>query len=274
MSKTFLRAYYFFYHFAISILSSIRVFPTLLTPKRDLELLIRKLHPISSSNQLIRIGPYGDGGYLVPDDLSGIKACFSPGVCDNSGFELACANLGMKVFLADKSVEGPAMHHDDFSFIKKFIGSKTTDDFITIDEWVDFSLPGSKDDLLLQMDIEGFEYETFLSMSNSLLKRFRIIVVEFHHLEILWSKPYFRIASAAFEKILQTHSCVHIHPNNCSGIFKTKGLVIPGNMEFTFLRKDRINNLIYVHKFPHMLDSNNINAKPVVLPKCWYRNEN
>lgn len=42
---------------------------------------------VPDSKDLIRLGPNGDGGYLVPDDLTGIEACFSPGVCATSEFE-------------------------------------------------------------------------------------------------------------------------------------------------------------------------------------------
>ena len=36
---------------------------------------------------LIRIGSKNDGGYLVPDDLKNINACFSPGVDLNVNFD-------------------------------------------------------------------------------------------------------------------------------------------------------------------------------------------
>ena len=38
------------------------------------------LKPKASKTPLIRIGGDSDGSYLVPDDLAGITACFSPGV--------------------------------------------------------------------------------------------------------------------------------------------------------------------------------------------------
>ena len=64
------------------------------------------LHP--RRVDLVRIGPTDDGGYLLPDVLDGIEACFSPGVGTCSDFELACAERGMQVFLADATVDGPA----------------------------------------------------------------------------------------------------------------------------------------------------------------------
>ncbi len=219
---------------------------------------------------LIRLGPRGDGGYLVPDDLAGIEACFSPGVSLVSGFEKDCADRGIKVFLADRSVEKPAESHRLFHFTRKHVGVTTSDDFMTVDDWVASSLPGSRADLILQIDIEGYEYEVFLGMSDGLMGRFRVIVAEFHQLDRLLSRPFFQLASRAFEKVLQTHTCIHIHPNNCCVPLRKRGLVIPPLAEFTFLRNDRMCNPSYANVFPHPLDVDSTDNPHFPLPKCWY----
>ena len=179
------------------------------------ELLINRLHPVHSGKDLIRLGPKGDGGYLVPDDLAGIEACFSPGIGMISGFEDDCAKQGMKVFMADGSVNELPSSHRLFDFTKKHLGITTNSDFITLDDWVTQSLPDSQNDLLLQMDIEGAEYDVLANTSDQLLSRFRIIAIEFHGLGNLWRKPFLERVLPVFNKILQTHSCVHAHPNNC-----------------------------------------------------------
>lgn len=217
------------------------------------------------------MGPAGDGGYLVPDDMAGLDACFSPGVSSISGFELDCAERGMQVFMADRSVDRPADEHDNFHFIKKYIGATHDDGFVTVDEWVALSIAMTDTELLLQIDIEGFEYEVFLSATEALMQRFRIIVAEFHGLEQLWSRPYFNIARRAFDKIGQTHRCVHLHPNNCCGQMRKGGLTIPRMMEMTFLRRDRLGESVYVTDFPHPLDADNTPNRPMVLPRHWYR---
>lgn len=252
------------------VLGSANVFPTVLTGKDELLRFLEELHPVATNHELIRLGPNGDGGYLVPDDLDGIEACFSPGVNDVSGFESDCARRGIKAFLADASVEKPAEENELFHFTKKFVGAVSSDDFMTLDDWVASSLPGTGSDLLLQIDIEGAEYEVFLSASESLMRRFRIIVVEFHNLEQLWNKPYFDLAKRAFEKINKFHSCVHIHPNNCCGAVERDGIVIPSVMEFTFLRNDRIERSSPQTNFPHALDFDNTPNATLVLPKSWY----
>lgn len=242
-----------------------------LTNSDDIQKLISRLHPIKTQHKLIRMGPNGDGGYLVPDDLEGIEACFSPGVSMVSGFEKECANRGMQVFMADNSVDNPADEHELFHFTKKFIGVTTNRDFMTLDDWVNSSVGDTNSDLLLQIDIEGFEYETFLAMSDKLLSRFRIIVVEFHDLEQLWNRPFFRIAARVFDKILQTHACLHHHPNNCCGSLKKAGLEIPRVTEFTFLRQDRITESEFKNDFPDPLDFDNTDKESLYLPECWYR---
>jgi len=259
-------------YFGKGVIDLGKAYPTPLTDKNSLESLIHKLYPMSTDKELIRLGPEGDGGYLVPDDLAEIEACFSPGVSVISGFEKACADLGIKVFLADKSVDHPAESHELFYFTKKYVGVTTSDDFMTVDDWVASSLPGSQSDLMLQIDIEGYEYETFIGISDSLLRRFRIIVAEFHNLHQFWNRPFFQLASRAFEKILQTHTCLHIHPNNCCGPLNREGLSIPRMAEFTFLRNDRTCSRSYANVFPHPLDFDNTDNPHLPLPKCWYGN--
>jgi hypothetical protein len=234
--------------------------------------LIESLKPRKTNFDLIRLGPKGDGGYLVPNDLEGIDACFSPGVAEVSEFEFDCYNLGMKLFLADKSVVKPnlGIDADKYSFIKKYIGCTNNDDFITMDDWVKSNKIYSNSDLLLQMDIEGGEYFTILNMSDSLMKQFRIIVIEFHQLQKLWNNDFFTTAEAVFQKLNQTHVCVHIHPNNYCEIYTKFDVDIPMLAEFTFIRKDRIQTTEKAINFPHKLDYDNTPNQPVVLTKNWY----
>jgi hypothetical protein len=245
-------------------------YPTLVTARTDMEGLVAKLRPVATGIDLIRLGPDGDGGYLVPDDLTGIQACFSPGVSDESGFERDCADRGMSVYLADASVNAPAIAHPSFRFTKKYVGATSAGDFMTMDDWVSSSPVGGTSDLLLQIDIEGFEYETFLNMSIDLMKRFRIIVAEFHQLDEYWSKTFFGLASRTFDKILQTHTCVHLHPNNCCGSFSHQNLEIPRVMEFTFLRNDRIVSSTPVTTLPNLLDRGNTSNAELALSPIWY----
>jgi len=243
-----------------------------LTSNKDLIEFINQLKPVKIDKNLIRLGSQKDGGYLVPDDLAGIEALFSPGVGMSSSLELDCAaNRGIKAFMADASVEGPVEKHELFHFEKKFIGAIDNDEeFMTIEKWIDNADISSDSDLILQMDIEGYEYETIYSMSLEKLKRFRIILVEFHQMDMLWNSFYFEKFKNVFLKLTQTHYVVHIHPNNCCEPINKDGISIPPVMEFTFIRKDRVKVDGYVEVFPHPLDVDCAAKKPFSLPKCWY----
>jgi hypothetical protein len=246
-------------------------FPTRTSDAEKVGALIAKLHPITCGKELIRLGVEGDGGYLVPNDLDGIEACFSPGVSDVASFEMDCAEMGMKVFMADASVERPPVIHPQFTFIKKFIGANTMGAFLSLEDWVSNAVNGSRSDLLLQMDIEGYEYETLLSTPSSFLARFRIIVVEFHYLDYLFCAPMFAIYSQVFERILGTHTCMHIHPNNICSPITVRGMEMLQMAEFTFLRNDRIANRAFATVFPHPLDRDNCGMSGYPLPNSFYR---
>ena len=43
------------------------------TDKKKVTNLIESLYPFQIQTNLIRLGPKGDGGYLVPNDLDGIE---------------------------------------------------------------------------------------------------------------------------------------------------------------------------------------------------------
>ena len=244
-------------------------YPTVATPRDSVAALLHALNPKFTGHELIRLGPNGDGGYLLPNDLEGISALFSPGVDRESRFESACAELGLRVFLADYSVEGPAGDYPDFDFEKKFLGSWNHGHFITLESWIESKFPGNND-LLLQMDIEGFEYETLLVAPAEVLKRFRIIVIEFHHLTELWNSFFFSNAAACFHKLLGDFVCVHIHPNNIEHCSVGMGIDLPRVAEFTFLRRDRVRCSTPVDTLPHLLDCPNVDAPPVNLSGLWY----
>ena len=255
----------------IDLLGVWGVFPTDATGKHRIVELLAKLHPLATAAPLVRLGPRGDGGYLVPDDLGGIEACFSPGVGLISGFEKDCADRGLDVYLADASVEHPGALHERFHFVRKFLGATSGEQFMTLDDWVAGSGVRADSDLMLQIDIEGFEYEVLLAASDPLMRRFRVIVAEFHWLDQFWNEPFFGLAARVFEKILQTHACVHIHPNNSSRLMRKRGLAIPPLAEFTFLRRDRLRGpLRHATQFPHPLDADNTDRPHFALPPCWW----
>ena len=240
--------------------------------KRDLLETIALLRPIDCGHDLIRLGSPRDGGYLVPNDLEKISACFSPGVAKSSAFEDAlAADYGIRSFLADYSVAGPATPNEKFDFERKFLGALNDDVFMRLEDWVNSKLgAGATDDLILQMDIESSEFDVLIDTPSDVLRKFRIMVIEFHDMEMLLDRRALRMSRAIFQKIKNDFCVAHIHPNNSNMLFKYGEISIPSAIEVTFLRRDRVKPGNRRLQFPHPLDRRNIKSKKdMVLPKVW-----
>ena len=236
--------------------------------------LIKTLQPWDTDLELIRLGPNKDGGYLVPNDLKNIEACFSPGVGNEIGFEKACLENNMKIYLADATVGEPDLNGTKFNFIKKNIGVISNNNNITIDDWINSSKLKKDSDLLLQMDIEGSEYEVLIETSIETLSRFRAIIIEFHGLNNLFEQFYLKVIASIFNKLGTHFSIAHCHPNNCCGEVKVENITVPRVLEITFIRNDRIKYVSEMNPFtlPHHLDEKNIKKNPdLIMPEIWWK---
>lgn len=246
-----------------------RIVPT--TPPDTLRGFLHRLHPVNTGHALIRIGAPGDGGYLVPDDLDGIHDCFSPGVSTVADFELDLAKRGIRSFLIDYSVETAPVSHPLIQFERKFLGLTNDDVYLRLDDWTAAMAPGGSD-FILQMDIEGAEYDVLFDVSEQTLQKFRILIIEFHHLDKLMIAGDFKLFDLVFRKLSKYFDVVHNHPNNCALPHRYGSFEIPPIMELTFLRKDRAVQRTSARTFPHPLDHKNIEElDDFALPKCWYQ---
>ena len=238
-----------------------------LAPNRERLLeVIALLQPrIPEGMELIRVGGENDGGYLVPDDFEGIIDCLSPGVDYLATFESDLQKRGIGSHLIDYSVDGPPGNFEPASFTKKFLGASTGGCHITLSDWItNIGLASTPGDLVLQIDIEGAEYEVLLEAPREILDRFRIVVLELHHLESLSHQVFLRIFEAFAKKLTSNHQVVHVHPNNVVPPVVIRGVEVPPVLELTLVRRDRIANdaAMLEPTLPHRLDFPNVSANP------------
>lgn len=148
-----------------------------------LEACLLALKPVGTDVPMMRIGGNGDGGYLCPDDLVGIGGCVSLGAFNIKHFEdQLWVNWSIPSLLIDASssedaFETPMLNGQFLD--KKWLMSSSAKDAISLEEAIDHPILDASKDLLLQLDIEGAEYININSWSPRLLRRFRIIIVEF-----------------------------------------------------------------------------------------------
>jgi hypothetical protein len=242
-----------------------------MTPRSDIAAFLEMVRPVATEHPLIRIGGNDDGGYLIPDDLEGVRYCFSPGVSAIADFEAELVERGIGCFLADYSVASPpsAATGEGFHFEKKFLGGRNDDVFTTLDAWI--TRQSLEDgDMILQMDIEGSEYDVFFEADSALLRKFRIIVVEFHDICKIRNLFFCKTLMRTFGKLTTDFDVVHIHVNNIGAVDRIYDFDIPNLIEVTFLRKDRSTVRAPATVFPHPLDRGNVaDRSDVALPACW-----
>jgi hypothetical protein len=241
------------------------------------------MRPKPSPYPLLRIGGDADGSYLLPDDIAGIEACFSPGVNNFKFFEDYLADhYGIASHMCDKSSDiekfRTPMKPGLQTFIKKWLDVDGGEDSVALADWVAAHCPGTGD-LLLQIDIEGAEYRNLLATPPEVLRRFRIIVIEVHGLIRLTDPAIFDTVLAPFLTLLdQDFICVHAHPNNCCGDITLPGIGvnIPRVHELTFLRRDRFTapgaGPLIAPVLPHPLDvgRNARSNPPLFLNEAWF----
>lgn len=217
------------------------------------------------------MGSREDGGYLLPDDLRGIAALFSPGVAENWSFEADMVNrYPMPAYLCDRL---PIPSDCPFEVDDFWLGPSTQGETVSLADWVAKRAPDPSGDLLLQMDIEGAEYLTLLACPVEVLRRFRIIALELHALHRLLDRSWFEtVYLPLLQKLSTEFIVVHVHPNNAASIDRRSGLDIPRTLEVTFYRNDRFVAGSEPVQIPHPLDAVNVRGKTdVALSDFWRR---
>lgn len=233
--------------------------------------LIERLRPQYPPDQLMRIGGPGDGGYLVPKDIDRYDLLISPGVGDSYEFDRHFFGRGIPSVLVDASVEVPPQPH--MVHLKKFVGGRTseTDGLVSLQDLLEQFGQG-KSRIVLQMDIEGAEYEVLAATPEPTLDRFGLIAMEAHHLGGLCYRGMFPIIEAAFDRLLKNHFVAHIHVNNSGRVIPYRGCEIPDTVEFTFLHK-ALYRPVPEARFtsPHALDRPSMpRLAETPVPRSWW----
>lgn len=231
-----------------------------------LELILDKIWPVEINDDLLRIGSLGgDGGYLVPASLLRPNRVFSPGVATNSDFENFFLARQIPCHLLDGSVDFAPLQNELMTFEKKWLTSFTSLNSWSLDDWVHHhAQPG--EELMLQMDIEGHEFEVLISTNQSTLDRFKVIVVELHGLSMAANRDGLRLVNLLLDKLLASHRVVHAHPNNCCSAIKLRGLLWPQILELTLVHRDQTQLFTdRLAHLPHELDRPNTRARDLKL---------
>jgi len=243
----------------ISICRVMGFYPAPLIKRSDLKTMNDLLRPVLNGHQLIRLGSEKDGGYLLPNDLEGIRQCISPGVSNNMSFETEVWDkFEIESLMYDGSCDAPSSITSNQKFYQLFVGAVDKPNYISMSEIIKEHVPYKDQDLLGQIDIEEGEYEFIKYASQSDVSKFRILIIEFHNLEMWLNAKFFNeTVLPIFDKLNFSFDLVHNHPNTACGYYKYKGVKFPKVVELTFHRKDRAKSYGGFAELPHPLDKDN-----------------
>ncbi len=244
------------------------------------------LQPKPSPWPFVRVGGKKDGAYLVPDNLEGIVACFSPGVRNSKSFEdELLSNSGIRSHMMDRS-SSPELFLTPLvdgaqSFQKKWLAPDTNEVSLSMKDWINLTEPNTSGDFLLQIDIEGAEWGILPRLPVEVLRRFRVIVIELHKLNDIFSSPtlFASKAEEVFRVLRENYTVIHAHPNNCcvkSESLFGSGMRIPRTLEITMVRSDSLEQALtcstpLAPELPHPLDiiANVPSRPPIFLGRGW-----
>lgn len=226
--------------------------------------MLSKLRMQDTELGKVRVGNRGDGGYVIPNDLAGIKGVVSIGIGREVSFDKHFADMGVKVFQYDHTVESPPIIHNNFLFNKIGWGSQDSNSFITLSKILENN-GLDEGDLILKLDVENAEWDALLDVQPDLLKRFRIVTCELHYFDRLEDISVFSKVNRVISLLTANHKVVHIHPNNCCGTVLVAGVVLPKLIGFSFLRNDRALFDPSHKSIPSSLDYPNVQSKAEIV---------
>ena len=210
-----------------------------------------------------------DGGYVMADDFEGIEAALSLGIGHDISWDVEMTKLGVEIYQYDHTVEAPVEVADNprLHFHKAGIAAESDPSIpmrslkdVMADEMSEHS-----GDLILKIDIDGYEWEVFETMPQEVLKRFRQICIEIHHPLARPGQPAKREQHLdVLRRLHRDFAPVHLHANNAGPVRELSGLRVPKLLEITYIRRDGREFRESEESFPGDFDVPNIPGKPEI----------
>jgi hypothetical protein len=206
----------------------------------------------SSPFPKIRLGRDYDGGYVIAD-IPNIKysLLISGGIKDDISFEEDfIKKYKLLCYAFDGTINSPPYTNASINFIQKNIGSEDN-----LKETNLHRLIENNNNLFVKMDIEGGEVSWIQSLDTSHLDKIEQLAIEFHQSSIDKNTDIFNILN-------KTHVLIHIHANNCLGLRKHNGVMIPYIFESTYVHKRYFSSPPTLNKdpVPSSLDMRNVES--------------
>lgn len=182
---------------------------------------------------LIRIGSVSDGGYVVHNDFSLDDILVSLGIGDNSDFEYELSSKVETIKAYDHTVKQIPRNSVNIDFYRLGVKAKAEEGFVTLRTIIE-QIP-STHDLILKIDIEGWEWEVLDGLTDEELLRFRQIIGEFHDFHDVGK---LESIEGVIRRLASNFTVINSHANNWGKYDLVKSIAVPDVVEITWLRNN------------------------------------
>ena len=226
----------------------------------------------------VRVGNAHDGGYIMLDDAripeGNGRIAYSFGINDDVSWDDGMADRGYQVYMYDPTIEGLPKHRREFHFFRKGIAGRRSEDGLldTMEHLLMVNRHLGKRNMILKMDVEGYEWEFLESTDGMILEKFDQILLEMHAMIMADTEENKRRKLKALEKLNQTHQLIHLHANNCDSVMHFDEACFPNALEATYVNRSVYQTVENPEiLLPHALDApNSVNSEEICLGK-WNR---
>ena len=176
--------------------------------------------------------------YVMVDELDGINIAYSFGIGAhtwNIAFDKELANRNIDVYMYDHTINKIAYQNPKFHFHKIGITGKNKKNPMlkSLEEILKENRHLNEKDMILKVDVEYSEQETFVDFPEELLKKFRFLLFEFH-----FANKDLDIYSKVLAKLSKYHQAFYVHCVNCGGVIQIGDLRICSVLEVSYIIKE------------------------------------
>jgi hypothetical protein len=180
-----------------------------------------------------RIGPPEDGGYVMTEFvMENCAALFTYGVGYDTRYEEQFSrDYNKPVYLFDHTINGEPWQRDNLTYRPEGLGYAEN-----CKEWFDhYNELGINGDILLKIDIEGYEYEYFSKTDmEKINSNVMGMILEVHWIDNGDNRNNF---ISIMNKMSEHFVLSHIHGNVWGDVWDFEGHSIPKVFELSFVNK-------------------------------------
>lgn len=228
--------------------------------------IMRAISPKSPADKnKIRVGSSGDGGYVMLEEIFKFgKIAYSIGIGKTVKFEEAVEKLGYKIWMYDHTVDGKKFKNENRTIFKLGIGPKDTGQFKTLSTMIGDNGHENEENMVLQMDVEGAEWDVLNSIDSQTLSQFSLINLEIHWLNMMFAKPdTTEMVRKSLNALTRNHTVFHVHANNWCGYYEIENKPpLADVLEISLVNDALVNFTPCGETFPGALDSPNKPSEP------------